>query len=251
MKRKKVRINSLRASIYAFSVTLLLFSRHILRQLRGNFLYGLGVLLPTAVTVFITVKIFNLAIEQLGVLYKQAIPWWLGLIVMCLIVGLVGLIARIAIGRQVMSFFDRLFTKIPVVKNIYTTIKQLQEIFTNKKMLFEKVVMLQYPRKGIYSLGFLTAQAARELEEKSGEDDMVTVFLSTTPNPTSGLLVFIPRKDIIPLDMNTEEAFKLIISGGIITPDDIMGKTEPADQPRKKSESAGKMSSETFRKEEA
>ena len=190
--------------------------------LQSYFFYGLGVLLPAGITIFIVYKLFEILKHFMESMYKETLPWWLGVAVTLLFILIVGVAARITLGIRMVNAMEYVFARIPLIKNIFTMIKQLQQlILGRKKMVFEKVVLLEYPRKGIWSLGFMTADATNELNSKTGED-LVTVFLSTTPNPTSGLLIFVPRKDVFDLQMSVEEAFKVIISGGLLKPETII-----------------------------
>ncbi len=108
--------------------------------------------------------------------------------------------------------------KIPLVRSLYSGAKQIIEAVTNSQVdTFSKVVMIEYPRKGLYSLGFITCEAKGEIQ-KNTDDFVINVFVPTTPNPTSGMLVFVSKKDVIPLSMTVEEGIKLVVSGGIVTP---------------------------------
>ncbi len=196
--------------------------KRALKGIQSSFFYGLGVLLPAGISIFIVYKLFVIIKNFMENTYKETLPWWLGFGVTLLFIIVVGIAARITIGVRLVNAMERVFSRIPFIKNIFTMIKQLQVLLlAKKKMVFEKVVLFEYPRRGLYSLGFLTADATAELNIKTG-GDLVTVFLSTTPNPTSGLLIFVPRVDIIELDMSVEEAFKLIISGGLLKPETLL-----------------------------
>jgi uncharacterized membrane protein len=119
---------------------------------------------------------------------------------------------------------ERQLTKIPMVRGIYGATKQIsQAFFGSDRAVFRKVVMVPFPMHGTYTIGFLTAEAGAEMRQKAGEE-MVNVFVPTTPNPTSGYLLVVPRREIIELSMTVEEAMKLIISAGAVVPEGRLGE---------------------------
>lgn len=131
-------------------------------------------------------------------------------------------------GRKLIETGETLLAKIPLVRNIYLTVKQVIEaLFLKNKTAFKQVVMFEYPRKGIYQLGFVTNMGRGEIQIKTNEE-VVNVFIPTTPNPTSGMLVLIPKDDLIFLEMSVEQAMKMIISGGIVVPP--YGQAEGVDE---------------------
>jgi uncharacterized membrane protein len=142
-----------------------------------------------------------------------------------LLVALVGLILAGALtanfaGRLFVHMSDRIMARMPVVRGIYSAVKQLTETFvTEKSKAFREVVLVEYPRPGIWAIGFITGVTEGEVQELT-EDVVVNVFLPTTPNPTSGFLLFVPRRDIFVLSMSVDEGIKMVISGGIVTPPD-------------------------------
>lgn len=143
-----------------------------------------------------------------------------GVIVFLLFTLFVGWIAKGLIGRSMISYAETLVDRMPVVRSIYSGVKQIAEtVFAQSERSFEKACLIQYPRKGIWAIGFISTEAKGEVLEKaetSGE--MLSVFVPTTPNPTSGFLLFFPREDVIELDMSIEDAAKLVISGGLVYP---------------------------------
>ena len=133
---------------------------------------------------------------------------------------LIGMFAAGFLGRFFIRLGEWFVAKMPLISSIYSLLKQIFEtVFSSKTQAFKKVVMLEYPRKGIWILGLVSADLQGEIEEKL-PDEMVNVFIPTTPNPTSGFLIFVPRKDVIEMDMTVEEAIKFIISGGLVEPKD-------------------------------
>ena len=142
----------------------------------------------------------------------------LGLIATVVLIFIVGVLTQSLLGRKLFPIGEWVVSKIPVVRNIYLAIKQLVEaIFAQNSRGFKRVVLVEGPRKGIWIVGFLTGVTEGEVQDKTKER-VVNVFVPTTPNPTTGLYLLVPEKDVITLDMTVEDAFKLIMSGGIVTP---------------------------------
>lgn len=200
-------------------------------KLQNLFIAGLLVLLPISLTIFIITFIFqkldNLLspafvrlLILLGLpLQDEQFVMGLGVAATIFIIIFTGLITKNILGRKLFSLGEIIVEKIPVARSIYSGAKQIIDAVSKSKLdAFNKVVMVEYPRKGLYSLGFVTCAARGEIQENTNED-VVNVFIPTTPNPTSGLLIFVPKEDIIPLSMSVEEGIKLVVSGGIVTPD--------------------------------
>jgi len=187
--------------------------------LKRYFITGLLVLIPATLTIFIIFETFNrfdklIPYKMLGI---PRIPG-LGILTLVFAVLFTGMIARNYIGRKLLSSGDKIVAKIPVISRIYEAIKQISHaIFAEKNELFKKVVLIEYPRKGIYSIGFYTKNTSGIVQEMI-QEDVASIFLPTTPNPTSGFLLFVPKREIIELDISIELAMKLIISGGAIEP---------------------------------
>ena len=116
-----------------------------------------------------------------------------------------------------MCIRDSLITRIPFAGNVYKAIKQITETFSNADAAYQKVVLIEYPRKDIYAIGFMTGETKGEIKDRK-KIDMVNVFVPTTPNPTSGFLLFIPKEDAVELDMSVEDAIKLVVSAGMVVP---------------------------------
>ena len=201
----------------------------MIRRLRTYFFTGILVTTPIALTIYIFWKLFkgldsilidviNSLITPFGLKpYHGHIPG-LGIIVMVILVILAGALARNYVGNKLFKLGDWLVTRIPLISKIYIAIRQLFEaIFSERREVFKQAVLFEYPRKGSYSIGFITQDTRGEIQDRIDED-VYSVFLPTTPNPTSGYLLFIPKKDVTLLDMPIEEALKLIISGGAIVP---------------------------------
>lgn len=203
----------------------------MLRSIRTAFITGLLILLPLGVTVFIISIIldrignpaselfFRFIDQNIRELPAVVIPLQLlSLIIVFLIITALGYFSRIFIGQLLLKFFERILTRLPLVSLVYNTVKQLVDTFSQQqKAVFQEVVMIEYPRKGIYAIGFLTNQAKGEVQSLNGEN-LVNVFVPTTPNPTSGFLLMLPRKEVIPMQMSIGDGMKTIISGGAVTP---------------------------------
>jgi uncharacterized membrane protein len=203
----------------------------MLRSIRTAFITGLLILLPLGVTVFIINIVLNRVGNPASELFFRFIDQnirelptveiplqILSLIVVFLIITILGYFSRIFIGQLFLKFFERILTRLPLISQVYNTVKQLVDTFSQqKKAVFQEVVMIQYPRKGIYAIGFLTNQAKGEVQSLTGEE-LVNVFVPTTPNPTSGFLLMLPKEDVIPMQMSISDGMKTIISGGAVTP---------------------------------
>lgn len=198
----------------------------MLKKIRTYFLAGLLVLIPLVLTIFIIWKLF-IAIDGLlsgfinNMLERIGIPVTsigLGFISVVLLIFLTGMIAKNYFGRKVIRIGEDIVTKIPLMNRIYLAIKQISNaFFSEKREVLKKAVLIEYPRKGIYSIGFFTQDTKGEVQDRL-QQDVVSIFLPTTPNPTSGFLLFVPKTEVAELDMTIEEALKLVISGGAIVP---------------------------------
>ncbi len=199
----------------------------VLKKLRNLFFTGLLVLLPLVISLKLVIWGFEKADQILGnILHQILLNYFnyegpttgLGLIVLIVLITLTGIFAKNYLGKKFISLGEIILDKIPILNGIYNTTKQITESFTNKeKSAFRKVILIEYPRTGIYSPGFLVGDAPAETMDKTGKQ-MVTVFVPTTPNPTTGFLVFVPLEGVIMLDMSIEDGFKLLLSAGVIKP---------------------------------
>ena len=200
----------------------------LIQRLRGDFLTGLVVVLPMFLTIY-------LVWATIGFIDDKVVPlipagynpenvfgrniFGLGLIVFLVFTTLVGALAKGIIGRQVLHFGERIVERMPIVRSIYNGLKQIAEtIFSQTNTSFQQACLIEYPRKGLWAIAFVSTETRGEIPVKTGEPDLISVFLPTTPNPTSGFLLLVPRRDIVPLDMTIEEAAKLVISAGLVSP---------------------------------
>ena len=195
--------------------------------LQRYFLAGLLVFLPVVITLWFLGWVIGLMDGLLDVLPARlhpnsylpfAIPG-LGAIVTFGFILFLGVLTRGVATRRFLAAWDRVFVQIPVFRGVYTAVQKLVQTFLGQSQTNRQVVMIEYPRKGVYTVGFAMGRAWHELE-KNNEAPLVNVFIPTTPNPTSGFYLLVPANDVAPLNLSMEEALKLITSGGLITPDD-------------------------------
>ncbi len=203
-------------------------------KIRAYFFTGILVTAPVAITLYMAYKfiiwIDRLVNQILPPQYKfdAILPFTipgLGLVILVLALILVGMFAAGFLGKFFLRLGEWIVYKVPLISSIYSVLKQIFEtFFSTKTQAFSKVVMLEYPRKGIWILGFVSSELKGEVKSKFAQE-MLNIFIPTTPNPTSGFLIFVPKKDTIELDMKVEDGIKFVISGGLV---------EPENMPRKK-----------------
>jgi uncharacterized membrane protein len=215
---------------------------------RANFLAGLAVVLPAVISIAVLVWLFG-TVSNITDLLLFFVPrdithrgdgtgpmyWYWSAMAFLVGVGLVsavGLAARYYIGKRLIKLMDDVMLRVPLLNKIYGAIKQVNEAFTSgKKSAFKTVVLVEYPRKGMYSIGFITSEQHDEVQAKTKEK-VVCVFIPTTPNPTSGWLAMVPEHEVARLEMSVADAIKLIISLGAVSPEYVATTTPaPAIQP--------------------
>lgn len=197
-------------------------------RLRGNFLTGLAIVLPISLTIwmiwafvgFVDNRVLPLVPEAYKITtYTGGEVRGYGVIVFLVFTTIVGALTKGIFGRQLLRYGEGLVDRMPVVRSIYNGVKQIVEtVLSQSNSSFEKACLIEYPRKGIWAIAFVSTDTKGELLDKAGESEMLSVFLPTTPNPTSGFLLFLPRKDVLLLDMDVEAAAKLVISAGLVMP---------------------------------
>ncbi len=209
----------------------------MLARLRTSFLTGIVVIAPVALTIWLIWSVIGwfdgLVLpfvpdayrpeKILNTLFGYDLKLnirGVGVVVFLVFATLVGWLAKGLIGRSFIKYAENLVNRMPVVRSFYSGIKQIAEtVFAQQERSFEKACMIEYPRKGIWAIGFISTTAKGEIAERnSSNGPMVSVFVPTTPNPTSGFLLFFPKTDIIELDMSIEDAAKLVISAGLVYP---------------------------------
>ena len=193
-------------------------------RLRRYLVAGILVWVPLAVTYFLLRFAVGLMDRTLLLLPQQFRPEQflgfhipgLGVILTLIVLFVTGLLAANFVGRAAVGVWDSLMNRIPVVRSIYSAAKNFAEmVFSDSSQSFKRVLLIEYPRKGLYSLAFQTASELGEVQGRTGEE-VVCCFVPTTPNPTSGFIIIVPRKDVTVLDMEVDEALKMIISLGVV-----------------------------------
>jgi uncharacterized membrane protein len=208
--------------------------------LRSSFLTGIVVIAPVGLTIwfiwsfmgFVDGVVMPLVPDRFNPgSYIDINLRGLGVVIFLIFTIAVGWIAKGLIGRSLIRFGESLVHRMPVVRSIYSGVKQIAEtVFAESDRNFEKACMVEYPRKGIWAIGFISTEAKGELAQRNLSDrgPLMSVFLPTTPNPTSGFLLYVPREDVIILEMSVEDAAKLIISAGLVYPN-AKDPTRPAE----------------------
>ncbi len=219
--------------------------RSLISVLRNNFIAGVVVIAPIGLTVWLIWTVvgwidgwvlpfvpdrFNPE-QYIGINLRGV-----GVIFFLVFTFLVGSVTKGLVGRSLIRFGESLVGRMPVVRSIYNGVKQIAEtVFAQTETSFDQACLIEYPRKGLWALAFISTTAKGEVARKlpADEGDIISVFLPTTPNPTSGFLLFLPRSEVIELDMTVEDAAKLVISAGLVTPPD-RSKTGQAAAAKKK-----------------
>ncbi len=202
--------------------------KRIKKLLKDYFFTGLIVIIPGYISVIILIAIIRKMDGIINLLPPKFHPDTylpfhvpgLGVIVTILLIFLIGIIFANIVGKKILKFLEeKLVIRIPLIGTIYKSAKNIIEtLFSDKSKSFKEVVLVEYPRKGSYAIAFITSYLEKENEvaHKINDEKILSIFLPTTPNPTSGFLLFLPEDEVIRLDMDVETAFKIIISGGII-----------------------------------
>lgn len=208
--------------------------RHgIAARLRGYFFAGLLTVAPIGLTIWLFWVLLKFVDARITPLIPQnynpntylhaLVPFEIpgvGLIVLIVVLIVIGALTRMLLGRTLVRISENLVGRMPVVRSVYGATKQIVEtVLKSQSEAFRQVVLFEYPRRGNWAMGFVTGTTKGEIQALT-DDDVVNVFLPTTPNPTSGYLLFVPRRELMPLSMTVEEGIKMIISGGIVTPKD-------------------------------
>jgi uncharacterized membrane protein len=195
------------------------------QKLSGYFFRGLITLLPLLVTIWLLYTLFTFFDSILGnilaIFLGRYVPG-LGFLVTVVLMFFVGYFASYIIGAQVFKLGEEILYRVPMVKSIYSALKQINDVLFMQKTAeeYRRACIVEYPRKGIWSVGFITSDAAAEVEAKAKEK-MINVFVPNTPTPATGFLIVVPARDVILLDMKTEDAFKYVVSGGVLKPSSL------------------------------
>ncbi|MEM7056937.1 MAG: DUF502 domain-containing protein [Pseudomonadota bacterium] len=195
---------------------------------RNNFLTGLIIVAPVVITIYLTWTIITFVDDKVVPLVPDIytpkfyldtdIPGF-GLFIFIVFTTFVGYFTKNLFGRQLVRMAEGWVDRMPIIRSIYNALKQIVETILNQSNTsFQKACLVEYPRKGIWAIAFVSTDTKGEIPGKAQQSHLVSVFLPTTPNPTSGFLLFVPAEDVVELDMSVEEAAKLVISAGLVTP---------------------------------
>jgi len=194
------------------------------KSLKQNLIAGLIAVLPVALTILIITWLFNFFSKPGVQLVRfvldnpeipKFVPEFMGFLLTVLFIYVLGLVVRNVLGRQFIHWVERLFTNIPIVNSIFKIIKQITTTLTHpKSQAFQKVVMLEYPRKGLWTIVMVTGKSVN-----GDGQEFYHVFVPTTPNPTSGFMLFVKKTDVVETNLSVEEGLKIVISGGMVAPD--------------------------------
>ena len=196
--------------------------RSVLARLRNNFIAGVVVLIPIGITVYLTLFIIKISSK---ILPKELNPNHylpydipgVEIIISIILITFIGWLSLSLIGKKLLEIFNNILKKIPILRTIYSAFVQMLDIFTKSDENKKNVVLVEYPRKGSWAVGFATKENKSEISKKS-KQNLVNVFVPTTPNPTSGFLLMFPKEEVIYLDMSFEEASRFIVSAGSSEP---------------------------------
>ncbi len=192
--------------------------KSLFSSIRNNFIAGIVVLIPIGITLYLTLFIIRISgkIIPREINPNNYLPFnipGVEIIIALVIITLIGWLSLSFLGKKFFELFNNILKKIPILRTIYSAIGQMTETFTKSDSGQKSVVLLEYPRKGIWAVGFATKENEGIIRNKVGED-IINVFVPTTPNPTSGFLLMVPKKEVIYLDVSFEQASKFIVSAG-------------------------------------
>ena len=196
--------------------------RSIFARIRNYFITGVVVLIPIGITIYLTLFLVSISSK---ILPKEINPNYylpynipgLEIIISLFLITFIGWLSLSFLGKKLLNIFNNILNKIPILRTIYSAFNQMLEIFKNKKDGNKNVVLIEYPRKGTWAVGFATKENSGEISKKTNKQ-LINVFVPTTPNPTSGFLLMFPKEDVIYLDISFEEASKFIVSAGTASP---------------------------------
>ena len=192
--------------------------KSIFSSIRNNFIAGIVVLIPIGITLYLTLFIIRISgrIIPKEINPNNYLPFnipGVEIIIALLVITFIGWLSLSFLGKKFFELFNNILRKIPILRTIYSAIGQMTETFTKSDDKQKSVVLLEYPRKGVWAVGFATKENEGIIKNKVGED-IINVFVPTTPNPTSGFLLMVPKKELIFLDVSFEQASKFIVSAG-------------------------------------
>ena len=194
------------------------YKKSIFAKIRNNFIAGVVVLIPIGITLYLTLFIIRISSKVIPkeINPNNYLPFdipGVEILIALIIITFIGWLSLSFLGKKFFELFNNILKKIPILRTIYSAIGQMTESFTKTDNKQKSVVLLEYPRKGVWAVGFATKENEGLIKEKIKED-LINVFVPTTPNPTSGFLLLVPKKDLIFLDISFEQASKFIVSAG-------------------------------------
>ena len=197
--------------------------RSIFAKIRNNFIAGVVVLIPIGITIYLTLFIISISSKILPkeINPNHYLPYnipGVEIIITLILITLIGWLSLSFIGKRMLSLLNSILKRIPILRTIYSALGQMTETFTKSDKTKKNVVLVEYPRKGSWAVGFATRENSGEITDKL-KKNLINVFVPTTPNPTSGFLLMYPKEDVIYLDLTFEEASKFIVSAGTSNPD--------------------------------
>ena len=197
--------------------------RSIFAKIRNNFIAGVVVLIPIGITIYLTLFIISISSKILPkeINPNHYLPYdipGVEIIITLILITLIGWLSLSFIGKRMLSLLNSILKRIPILRTIYSALGQMTETFTKTDNKKKNVVLVEYPRKGSWAVGFATRENSGEISDKL-KKKLINVFVPTTPNPTSGFLLMYPKEDVIYLDLTFEEASKFIVSAGTSNPD--------------------------------
>ena len=197
--------------------------RSIFAKIRNNFIAGVVVLIPIGITIYLTLFIISISSKILPkeINPNHYLPYdipGVEIIITLILITLIGWLSLSFIGKRMLSLLNSILKRIPILRTIYSALGQMTETFTKTDNKKKNVVLVEYPRKGSWAVGFATRENSGEISDKL-KKNLINVFVPTTPNPTSGFLLMYPKEDVIYLDLTFEEASKFIVSAGTSNPD--------------------------------
>jgi len=192
--------------------------KSIFSKIRNNFIAGIVVLIPIGITLYLTLFLIRISgrIIPKEINPNNYLPFnipGVEIVIALIVITFIGWLSLSFLGKKFFELFNNILRKIPILRTIYSAIGQMTETFTKSDNKQKSVVLLEYPRKGIWAVGFATKENKGLIKNKVGED-IINIFVPTTPNPTSGFLLMVPKKDLIYLDVSFEQASKFIVSAG-------------------------------------
>ena len=196
--------------------------KSIITKLRNNFIAGVVVLIPIGITIYLTLLITNISSRILPkeINPNHYLPYEIPgveIIISIILITFIGWLSLSLIGKKLLEIFNNILKRIPILRTIYSAFVQMLDIFNKSDENKKNVVLIEYPRKGSWAVGFATKENKSEISHKS-KQNLINVFVPTTPNPTSGFLLMFPKEEVIYLDMSFEEASRFIVSAGTSEP---------------------------------